>query len=1011
MKRYSLLLPVLIISAWLLFPAQGKSEEINIDKDWLFMLEDVPAAKGQDYDDSGWRKLDLPHDWAFENGFSETGAQGERGGYAGGGTGWYRKHLHIPSEFSGKRLFLDFDAVYMNSEVWINGHRLGKRPYGYISFSYEISKYIEPGDNIISVRVDNSLEPSARWYHGCGIYGSVYLRAENELHFIKDGIHVRTPEISRDKGIVRVGYELSDAEAALRVEAYIRKDGKTVAAGNADIGNPVELQVSNPELWSPDSPELYEIDIRVIGKDGKKTDREVIGFGFRTISWDAGKGFFLNGENLKLRGVCEHLEGGPVGAAWTEDLMAWKLKILKDMGCNAIRTAHNPQLPFFYRLCDEMGILVMDEAFDGWKRKAEHDYGAQAFDEWWERDLRAMIRRDRNHPCVFIYSIGNETKGKVAAEMVRVCHEEDPDRMVTSGHSAPEVMDVTGVNGHSEKKSFLLSYKPGEKAFIGTETPHTWQVRGFYRTRTWYRDGYPNKSQDPFEIPDLTDKEIFGYDWTSPEKKKNPKQVFNSSYDNATVRLTARHNLAFLRDLPWYSGHFRWTGFDYLGEAGYVHGGWPFRAFMGGVVDLAGFKKDHYYLYQSEWRDDIDMVHILPHWTHPDVPEGTLIPVWIYTTGDSAELLFNGKSLGVRHKGTSWDEIQCEWMVPWHPGELTAIAYRDGKEICRTSVRSASAGTGMQICMDRINDDTSIFTFRTVDKDGNLFPYGDNRIWLAIPDGAEIISFENGNPVDTECNFHAGSRRAFFGLCRAFMKNPSGKGTLTAGCICGDRSLKVSDTVTISVMDMNLKTGRKVKARHTIRYTVDGSEPDMDSKIYDGPFRVSKNTTVKAYVFDGKDIVLKLEEAFGGEDCLYWGKPGDGKAGDAGMQAESATLKNASVMTGGNDVHGNGYVSFQSKGGSITWYQENDGSAMTATLRIRYSQEYPDNPATTLEIQNNDGTVGELEFRNTGSRDSSWKYIEVPVRIVSGANYIKLTSTSGMAPNIDEIILLTSPDL
>lgn len=974
------------------------------------MLEDVPAAKGQDYDDSGWRKLDLPHDWAFENGFSEDGAQSERGGYAAGGIGWYRKHLHIPGSLSGKRLFLDFDAVYMNSEVWINGNKLGKRPYGYISFSYEISKYIEPGDNIISVRVDNSLEPSARWYHGCGIYGSVHLRAENDLHFIKDGIHVRTPEVSKERGTVHISCELSEMADAARVEAVVLKDGRAVASGYAAAGDTIRLQVNSPEFWSPDSPELYGLDLKLIDRKGKRTDLEKTRFGFRTISWDPSEGFFLNGKSLKLRGVCEHLEGGPVGAAWTKDLMAWKLGLLKEMGCNAIRTAHNPQLPFFYDLCDEMGLLVMDEAFDGWKRKAEHDYGSQAFDEWWERDLRAMIRRDRNHPCVFIYSVGNETKGNVARDMVRVCHEEDPDRMVTSGHSAPEQMDVTGVNGNSEKKSFIMSYRPEGKAFVGTETPHTWQVRGYYRTRTWYRDGYPNKSQDPFEIPDLTDEEIFGYDWTSPGNRRNAKQVFNSSYDNATVRLTARHNLAILRDLPWYSGHFRWTGFDYLGEAGYVHGGWPFRAFMGGVIDLAGFKKDHYYLYQSEWRDDMDMVHILPHWTHPDMEEGTLIPVWVYTTGDSAELFFNGKSLGTRRKGSAWNEMQCEWMVPWQPGELTAVAYRDGEEICRTSVKTSSAGAGLRICRKKINRDISIFTFRTVDREGNLFPYGDNRVYLSIPHGAEIFSFENGNPVDTECNFHAGSRRAFFGLCRAFVRNPSGKGTMTAGCISGDRSLKMSDTAAICVMDISLKTGERIKARHTVRYTLDGSEPDMESEIYDGPFPVSGGTTVKAYVFDGKDIVLKMEETFGGEDCLYWGRPGEETVEDAGMQAEFAALHNAAVREGGKDVKGNGYVSFTAEGGSITWYQENDGSPMTATLKIRYSQECPDKPSAILKIQNNDGAAREVEFLNTGSQDSDWRYIEIPVHIVSGANYIRLTSTSGTAPNIDEIILMTTPD-
>ena len=243
------------------------------------------------------------------------------------------------------------------------------------------------------------------------------------------------------------------------------------------------------------------------------------------------------------------------------------------MGCNSIRTAHNPQLPVFYDICDEEGMLVMDEVFDGWSTKAPFDYGNQAFAGWWERDLRDWVRRDRNHPSVIIYSVGNETRGDVASELVKVCHEEDDTRLVTSGHSGSDFMDILGVNGHSEKKSFILNYKPGKKAFVGTETPHTWQVRGYYRTQTWYRDGYPNKRQDPFEIPDLCETEIFNYDWAPASKWTNRKQHFNSSYDNAVVRINARQNMAYLRDLPWYLGSYRWTGFDYLGEAGYVHGG------------------------------------------------------------------------------------------------------------------------------------------------------------------------------------------------------------------------------------------------------------------------------------------------------------------------------------------------------------------------------------------------------------------------------------------------------
>ena len=974
---------------------------------WRFLLEDVPEAKEAGYDDTGGRKLDLPHDWAFENGFSPDGAQEDKGGYACGGIGWYRKHFSlIANEIKDKYIFLDFDGVYMNSEVWVNGHYLGKRPYGYISFSYDITPYIKSGENVLSVRVDNSLEPSARWYHGCGIYGDVRLRYENPLHLKQDEIYVYTPEVSDDAAAVHVRYSLSSNDDA-KVEAYILKENKAVSDTVYSVrpGEELRFSVSRPDLWSPQSPSLYQMMVRLYDSNGVLMDSENVTFGIRDIKWDAQKGFFLNGRQMKLRGVCEHLEGGPVGAAWTEGLMEWKLKLLKDMGCNAIRTAHNPQLPFFYDICDRLGIMVMDEAFDGWTRKAEHDYGAQAFKQWWETDLRAFLRRDRNHPCVVIWSVGNETKGDVAADLVRVCHEEDPYRFVTSGHSGSEFMDVFGVNGHSERQSFINTYTPEDKAFVATEAPHTWQVRGYYRTKTWYRDGYPHKVQDPYPIPDLTEEEIFGYDWTSPEKRRNVKQIFNSSYDNATVRLTARHNIAFLRDIDWFSGHFRWTGFDYLGEAGYVHGGWPFRAFQGGALDLAGFPKDLYYLYQSQWREDMDMVHILPHWTHPDVKKGTLIPVWGYTTGDEAELMLNGRSLGKVRKGMEWDKMQCEWLVPWKKGKLTAIAYRDGKEICRTEVSTASAPTdfSMTIEGDAVRDNLFV-TFTQTDDDGDVYPFGDNRVFVAIDNGS-IRSFENGSPVDVECNWNVMSRRSFYGLSRAFIKvdDPMEDVSILAGMICGDRSLKTSSMATIKLHELVSGVRKDSLRDYLVRYTVDGNDPDETSPVYKRPFKVSAGMTVKAKVYKDDVVALEMEEDFG--EGIYWGTPGEKPCKDDGMQAEYMTLHKAVVRnTNGIDVYGAGYVFFKNKGSSISWYQENDGGEGDAVLYIRYSQKSPEG-RTFMSLTNNGEHVADLEFVDTGSENKHWRVMEVDIKLHQGANNIKLTSLSDAAPSIDSIEL------
>lgn len=986
-------------------------DRIPLNRNWKFLLGDQSGACEPVFDDSGWRQLDVPHDWAFENGYSPDGAQKDRGGYASGGIGWYRKMLELlPDQCESKRLFIHFDAVYMNSEVWINGHYLGKRPYGYISFEYEITRYVKPGKNLISVRVDNSLEPSARWYHGCGIYGNVSLEIDSPLRFQTWGTVITTPEIHDKKGIVEVKTRLDgilDDEAVELEYEILSQDNRSILKNResrtADgLSYSWRSSIEDPILWDTENPVLYTLVGR-IWKNGRVVDECRERFGFRTVEWKPETGFWLNGRQTKLRGVCEHLEGGPVGAAWTGNLMRWKVKKLKDMGCNAIRTAHNPQLPIFYDICDELGMLVMDEAFDGWRQKATEDYGKQAFASWWEKDLRAMIRRDRNHPSVVIYSVGNETRGEVAKKLVRVCHEEDLTRLVTSGHSASEHMDVFGVNGHSEKQSFILNYKSDGKAFIGTETPHTWQVRGYYRTQTWYRDGYPNKSQDPFVTPDLTKKEIFTYEWISPEKWKNEKQHFNSSYDNGFVRINARQNMAFLRDLPWYSGHFRWTGFDYLGEAGYVHGGWPFRAFMGGVIDMAGFEKDHYFLYQSEWTEK-PMVHILPHWTHPDMKRGTLIPIWVYTTGDSAELFFNGKSLGKKKRGKDWDKMNCEWMVPWAPGELRAVAYRNGKEIA--SARQVSSGVPARLDLqaeDTLSTDMlgdmHILTISQQDRAGALYPYGENRVYFHIEGKAEIFSAENGDPVDVETNYSARSKKAFFGLLRVFIrKQDSCQAILWVGSILGDKRLKQGKEVSIDVRAVDLK-GKEVATDYEVYYTIDGTKPTIASKRYVKPFPLPGKGMVKALVVrNGKELFM-MEEEFGPDKGLYWGDGESVYKKNEGIQAELCDLKSLSIEKSLPGYEGKGYVSYPRGWGSLGFYQENDGSTHTAELVLSYALSVPGEPV--FIISNNGKEVGRKQVRVTFEQVDQWRKAKIPFPLLSGANQIRITVISQNDVKID----------
>lgn len=898
--KHLLIIPLLLAS----LTAMAENRKINTH--WKFRLGDCPEAKYSNFDDTPWREVHLPHDWAFENGYSVDGAQRDKGGYASGGIGWYRKEFALTQdELQAERIFIDFDAAYMNSEVWVNGVYLGKRPYGYISFSYDITRHLKKGNNVISVRIDNFLEPSARWYHGCGIYGNVYLRSHGVAYFEKDATFIHTAnskgeifvkslfKSDRNGKVLRAVVEILDAQGELKACT----SSSEVMVANGEAGVELKLRVRKPLLWSPETPHLYTMRLRLLDENNEEADRQDIRFGFRDLGWTAEEGFFLNGKPYKLRGVCEHLEGGPTGAVYTEQLLRWKLRLLKDMGCNAVRTAHNPQVPCFYDLCDEMGILVMDELFDGWSRKADFDYGMQAFSQWWEKDLRSFVRRDRNHPCVFLYSMGNETHGSIAPKLVAVCHEEDPTRWVTSGSANPNAMDVIGMNGGSETDSYIDAYVPKDKPFIATENPHTWQVRGYYRTQTWYRDGFREGNGAPLVIPDLTEKEIFTYEWTSPGKRRNAKQIFNSSYDNATVRTTARRIMEVLRDMDWFSGSFRWTGFDYSGEAGYVHGGWPFRAFQSGALDLAGFPKDLYYLYQSEWSGK-DMVHILPHWTHPTLAEGTIVPVWVYTTGDEVELFFNGRSLGRKSKGTKWNEMQCQFDVPYKEGKLEAIAYRDGEAIAHHVQRTAGAPTQLGIAIENATleadyEDISILTIRQEDNLGTLYPYGENRIHVYIDGAAKVLSFESGSPVDTECNYNAASRRCFFGLNRLFVQSTDNDAispvSVLLASINGDKKLMQSDKVTITCYEKALR-GRVPVRRLKVYYTTDGSRPCTKSTLYEGAFAVVPGTTVKAVVYDGEKELIRMKESFGPEEGLYWGKADEAVCAFSGEQAEHARL-------------------------------------------------------------------------------------------------------------------------
>ncbi len=1005
-----------IIFFVLIMNVKAERFETDFNQNWKFILENNSDFSDENFNDSKWRTLNVPHDWAFEKGIRIGGNQGQGGGYHDGGIGWYRKPFLINKQTLKKTVYIEFQGVYMNSEVWVNGTLLGKRPMGYISFRYEISKLIKAGKNVIAVRVDNSLEPSARWYHPCGIFAPVTLIVVNPIHISPNGIYIKTPKINREMATV-------NAEVKIQSPTKKYKNVKlrtTVLSSNAKIlitnlvpikdvngTTTVKMEVNHPQLWSPEKPTLYTLLTEVI-VGNNVVDKVSTNFGFKSVEWKTETGFWLNGENIKLKGVCEHWEGGPVGGAYTKPLLRWKLKLLKEMGINAIRPSHNAFPPMFYDICDEIGLLVMNELFDGWSKKATYDYGAQAFAAWWKKDVTEWITRDRNHVSVFVWSIGNETHGNIASEIVKFCNQLDPTRLVTSGSGNPDDMQVVGINGSSETKSFIEG-KRFQKPFVSTEAPHTWQTRGYYRTQTWWRD---SELPGTYPLPNLTDKEIFFFEWADPKVWNNKKNRFNSSYDNATVRISARKKWEVMRDNPWHSGHFRWTGFDYYGEAGLAHGGLPFNLFMGGAIDVAGFEKDLFYFYQSQWTSE-PMLHILPSWTHPRMEKGTVIPVWVYSNTDEVELFLNGKSLGKDKPGTLWNEMQCEWMVPYKEGKLEAVAYKNNKEVKRTSFETASQPVKLNNSIQILKAEGGfeanyLLTSEGIDSKNNIYPYAQNKVYYALSGNIKKVSLESGSPIDFTSRAQANYRALFMGKTRAFLQaiEKSKSGNVVVGSILGDQSLYLSKSISIFAEQINI-IGNDSKLPIQILYTTNGNDPTQNGIPYTQPFDITDGTTVKAIVKQNGKVLFAMEEAFGEGQGLFWGNEKSDKMWSGrGMtlQAETATLKGNAKIS--EDAHWNRgeIVTFNNQEGSILWYQENDGDEAEYMLRFRYSHNDSSN-TFPISLIVNDKVITTIEFKPTGSSNANWVFVGVKAKFKQGANTIELKTTGRSGPNIDELFI------
>ncbi len=1012
---------------------------VKIDYNWRFIQKDVAGAEAKGFNDSSWRLLNLPHDWSIEGQYDQANSTGGACGFLPAGIGWYRKTLEIPAEYrDGKQVSLYFDGVFCNSTVYVDGQKVGESYYGWLSFSCDITEQVQGKESVeIAVRVDNSIQPAARWYTGSGIYSHVWLISTDDVHVAENGTYVTTPAAGVKEapdGTVMIetvvdNDSADDATVAVRstilnkktdqLVAQVTSGSVTVAAGSSTTVNQ-ETKVDNPLLWSTDDPNLYTLKTEIISGD-EVLDDQITSFGFRSIYYEE-TGFFINGVKTELKGVANHWAIGALGAAQSDNMIRYAVQLMKDMGVNCIRTAHNARPPVFYEICDELGMMVMDELFEGPTGKAPGDYGTLYYQTRWKTDMEYWVKRDRNHPSIVIWSLGNET-GYGDNGMTAHLKQFDTTRPTTGGHIFNGV-DIPGANGASEQPSFT---RPVEgKPMIATEAPHTHAVRGVYRTQTWYR-GYAFTNNTKWPIPNLTETEIFEYDWGDFQ---NAQRIWPSSYDNAVSQNSVRKNWELTRDTDWRIGEFRWTGFDYLGEANYVLGGWPYRMFHSGAVDTAYFAKDMYYLYQSMWLDT-PMLHVLPSWTHPIMEEGTEIPVWVYSNCEEVELFFRAEgesefvSLGRLDHGPMSErleaEMQFEWLVPWKPGTIKAVGYdNNGNAILEESHTTASSPAGIKLentTGEELPTDPSWVgqvTVSTVDKDGNFYPYGENRTYYHVSGPAYLKALENGSPTDVESHV-MGNRNAFMGLTKAFVQPTQDDGAvvLTVGAILGEKRQLTTDLVYIDVEQLALR-GNPDKDEFEIFYTTDGSAPSRSSKLYTAPFSVELGTTVKAAVyFKGEaSAIFVMEEAFGENEGMFW------NVSDRVVADNVATIDNAVIEGEGMKTmeygYGETYANFNSKPGSVT-YTINAKKAGTHYVAISYNNGSKATSGAGLtkwmNVEVNGTHVGNFAFLYNGDWDTFWSYRYVKVNLKEGENTFKISSPSTSGANLKEIIYWHDDDV
>lgn len=812
--KYMLLLPLM----WpLCSNAQVRTEQL-LEKGWKFTRQDEKTFCNPDLDDRKWQNVTVPHDWAIYGPFSinndkqltaiaQDGQKeamehaGRTGGLPFVGAGWYRLDFEVPQYAKGKKCVLLFDGAMSHATVYVNGEKAGNWVYGYNAFEVDVTPYIkENGKNVLAVRLENEAE-SSRWYPGAGLYRNVRLVVTEDVHVPVWGTHLTTPVVNREFAKVNLLTEL-EIPAGKQMSDYRivteLKDAKgNVVATNETKGSEYvatgkqfeqDFVVKNPNLWSPETPALYRAESKIYEGDILK-DEYTTSFGIRSVEVIAGKGFYLNGERVLFKGVCNHHDLGPLGAASNEAAIRRQIRMLKDMGCNAIRTSHNMPSTELIAICDEMGMMVMAESFDEWKASKVQNGYHKYFDEWAEKDLVNLVRHFRNSPSVVMWCIGNEVpdqwNGDRGPKLTRwlqdICHREDPTRPVTLGMDAPDavvnnnmaaVLDVPGFNYRPHK--YQENYKKlPQELILGSETASTVSSRGVYK--------FPVERRS---MQKYDDHQASSYD------------VEHCSWSNLPEDDFIQHE-----DLPYCMGEFVWTGFDYLGEPTPYYTDWPSHSSLFGIIDLAGLPKDRYYLYRSHWNKEAETLHILPHWTWKG-REGEVTPVFVYTNYPSAELFINGKSHGKRTKDLSvtvfnsadsvsmaqlkrQQRYRLMWMdTKYEPGTLKVVAYdKDGKAVAEKEIHTAGEPYRIVLEADRTEiaangKDLAFVTVKIVDKDGNLCPMADNQLSFKVKGKGWYRAGANGDPTSLEL-FHKPTMKAFYGMMTAIVQSEEEAGEIT----------------------------------------------------------------------------------------------------------------------------------------------------------------------------------------------------------------------------------------